>query len=211
MRGDRARGMPRWRTQARYLRNTVASASSLAGARARRSLPGLWDLEASWLDVKLGFRMMVKHPLLTAVSVLSLAVGIPVGLAPGQILDAVEAPMPFEAGERIHLVRYRSLETTAAVTPTSYDLGVWRESLESFRDVGGGPFRRAQPGLRDGDRDSGHRSRGDGLHLQNAAGAPAPGWGKPPRMRFPGRRTPWPRHDVHAGSAGVKGRLRAMI
>jgi hypothetical protein len=46
---------------------------------------GVWF---SWLDVKLGFRMMGKHPGVTVVIVFALALGIPASLAPNHVIDA---------------------------------------------------------------------------------------------------------------------------
>lgn len=136
---DLARGVWPRRARWRYLRNAVASASRLARARARGSWRGrrrgFGALGVSWLDVKLGLRMLVKAPLLTAVSIVSLGVGIPVGLAPGQIIDALETTLPVEGGDRIEILRYRSVETSGVVLPTSYDLGVWREALGSFETL----------------------------------------------------------------------------
>jgi predicted permease len=134
-RRDLARGMSPGRIRIRYFGNMVGSAFTLARARFRHTPPRPFS-PVSWLDLKLGARMLVKHPLLTAVSVFSLAVGIPVGLAPGRILDALEAPLPMEAGERIQVLRYRSIESSSTVFPTSYDFRVWEETLESFETLG---------------------------------------------------------------------------
>ena len=56
----------------------------------------------SWLDVKLGMRMMRKFPGVSLVIVFALAVGIPVSLMPNHLVDAAvgEAP-PFDEGERV--------------------------------------------------------------------------------------------------------------
>lgn len=93
-------------------------------------------LPFSLLDVKLGARMLLKHPLITVVSVISLAVGIPMGLAPTHALDALEAPLPVEEGSRVVSLRYWSTESSSSVPATAYDLAVWRESLKSFEGLG---------------------------------------------------------------------------
>ena len=132
LRRDLANGMSLRRARARYLRNVLASAWSLT----RRRVRGRRGSAISWLDVKLGLRMLVKHPLLTAVAVVSLGVGIPAGLAPGLIFDGLEAPLPFEESDRIRIVRYRSLETSSRVLPTTYDLRMWQGALSSFEELG---------------------------------------------------------------------------
>ena len=91
-----------------------------------------WHLPFSILDVKLAARMLLKHPLLTVVSVLSLGVGIPMGLAPAHALDALEAPLPVERGDRVMGLRYWSTEHLQNVPSTAYDFSVWSESLRSF-------------------------------------------------------------------------------
>jgi predicted permease len=132
LRRDVASGMSLRRARARHLRNVLASAWSLARRRGRSRRVSA----VSWLDVKLGLRMLVKHPLLTTVSVVSLGLGIPAGLVPGLIFDGLEAPLPFEDGDRIRILRYRSLETSGTVAPTTYDAGVWQETLSSFQSLG---------------------------------------------------------------------------
>lgn len=102
----------------------------------RSARPAGWRLPVSILDVKLGARMLVKHPLMTAVSVISLAVGIPVGLAPAHALDALEAPLPVERGDRVMGLRYWSTEDLESVPATVYELSVWKESLKSFEGLG---------------------------------------------------------------------------
>ena len=72
--------------------------STRDAARAARGLHVLDGIAFSWLDVKLGMRMLVKHPGMTAVAVFALAVGIPVGLAPMHLARAIEAPLDVPGG-----------------------------------------------------------------------------------------------------------------
>lgn len=101
----------------------------------RSARPSRWRLPFSLLDVKLGARMLLKHPLMTAVSVISLAVGIPMGLAPAHALDALEASLPVEEGGRVMGLRYWSTENSRSAPATGYDFAVWRESLRSFEGL----------------------------------------------------------------------------
>ena len=59
----------------------------------------------SWLDVKLGLRMLVKHPGLTLVAVFALAIGIPFGLFTTHLAKALEAPLPVDEGDRVLVLR----------------------------------------------------------------------------------------------------------
>lgn len=94
------------------------------------------SLGISWLDVKLGLRMMVKHPGLSLVAVFALAVGIPVGVVPFHVVNATEAPPPLEESDRIQVLRNSDI-ARPVVRPTSvYDFEMWREELTSFEVLG---------------------------------------------------------------------------
>jgi putative ABC transport system permease protein len=95
-----------------------------------------WRLPFSLLDVKLGARMLLKHPLMTLVSVISLAVGIPVGLAPVHMIAALDAPLPVRDGERVLGLRYWDRERSQSVPASYYDFSAWRETLRSFKGLG---------------------------------------------------------------------------
>lgn len=125
---DVERGLGR-RAVRRYATNAVASAASVAASRLRPS-----GIRASWLDVKLGTRMLIKYPALTLVAVFALAIGVPVGLAPMQMADAIEAPLPGDADARIRHLRYWSLDRHDPTTME--DVVRWRESLTSFSAIG---------------------------------------------------------------------------
>lgn len=93
-------------------------------------------LPASVLDVKLGIRMLGKHPLMTVVSVISLAVGIPVGLTPMHMIDALEAPLPVRDGGRVLGLRYWNREKLQGVPASYFDFSAWRDGLKSFKGLG---------------------------------------------------------------------------
>ena len=103
-------------------------------ARAARGLRLVDQLRFSWIDVKLGVRMLRKHPGLTLVSVFALAVAIPVGLAPLQVFSAFRAPLPVRDGDRIRAIRYYNVGTSGPTArgASLYELNVWREALTSF-------------------------------------------------------------------------------
>ena len=103
-------------------------------ARAARGLRLVDELRFSWIDVKLGVRMLRKHPGLTLVSVFALAVAIPVGLAPVQVFSAFRAPLPVRDGDRIQAIRYYNVGTSGATArgASLYELAAWRGALTSF-------------------------------------------------------------------------------
>ncbi len=104
--------------------------------RAARGLRWVDELRFSWIDVKLGLRMLVKYPGLTLVAVFALALGIPVGLAPLHVSNAIEAPLPEDADGRIRAIRYwdPADQRVEAATYDEYD--VWREELRAFVKLG---------------------------------------------------------------------------
>lgn len=106
-----------------------------ARARASRGLHVFDQLRFSWIDVKLGMRMWRKYPVLTLASGFALAVGIPVGLAPMHVANAVVAPLPEDPGNRIRALRFWDASTRGVVTPGSDDFRFWSEELSTFSSL----------------------------------------------------------------------------
>ena len=131
MERELARGIPLWRARWRYAMNVFASAFSVW--RTRWRMP---NLGMSWLDVKLGLRMLVKQPGLTLVAVFALAIGIPVGLVPAHFANAIQAPLPFDEGDRIMVLRNFNVATSDPETPSLYDFMQWRDELSTFGALG---------------------------------------------------------------------------
>ncbi len=122
---DVARGLPPAEVRRRDLRNILASAFSVWAASLR---PSTW--RPSFLDVRLGFRMIVRTPGLSIVAVCALAIGIPVGLAPMHAVDALERPLPGDPDGRIRTLCYWRDSSHEHATAGDYFL--WRSSLRSF-------------------------------------------------------------------------------
>lgn len=103
-----------------------------AEARASLGFRPLDHIRFSWLDVKLALRMLVKHPLLSLAAVFALAVGIPVGIAPTHLANAVEAPLPGDTENRVRAIRLWN-PATSGVGATGYeDFAFWKATLQSF-------------------------------------------------------------------------------
>jgi len=123
------------------IRNGWLGGRAAPGKPADRTLQhGRSGFAVSWLDAKLGLRMIGKHPGLTAVALFALAIGIPVGLAPWHLFNAMEAPLPVEDGHRVRLLRHWNVETSRADTTTMYDYERWRTGSSTFDKLGA--FRR---------------------------------------------------------------------
>jgi hypothetical protein len=103
---------------------------SSVGTRGRRATG------FSWLDVRLGMRMLRKHPVMTLAAVFALAAGIPMGLAPMHLADAFEAPIPEDEGDRIRGLRYSDQASSQPVAPTYFEFALWRDELTTFQAIG---------------------------------------------------------------------------
>jgi len=107
-----------------------------AQAREAMGLASFTQLRFSWLDVKLGLRMLPKHPMLNLAAVFALAVGIPVGLAPSHLARALEAPLPGDADDRLRAIRHWD-PLSSGVAPTwDGEFTFWAQTLRSFSSLG---------------------------------------------------------------------------
>ncbi len=127
-------GMPP--AEARRLAHARLGGVEQVKERWREDRPFRW-IGPGWLDVKLGLRMLVKHPALTVVAVFALAIGIPVGLVPAHVVKAVlEAPFPVDEGEQIQGLRNWNVATNRPDATTPGDLTRWRDELTTFEGLG---------------------------------------------------------------------------
>jgi predicted permease len=91
----------------------------------------------SWLDWKLGARMLLKHPALTMIGGFSLAGAIALGAVGIEVADELlYKRLPFEDGGRV--VRLETLDTAASrVEPrVLHDFAIWRRSLKTVAEIG---------------------------------------------------------------------------
>jgi len=138
----RARTQSRWARARWTFRQPVAALSARIAARRRRggsATPPLRvirhrpSLGFSWLDVKLGVRMLFKQPILTVVAGLTLALGIPSALLPVHVLGFFSQSLPVDEGDRILGLRNWDLETNRQNLRSLHDFEVWKEELTSFQ------------------------------------------------------------------------------
>ena len=103
----------------------------------RRTEERRMRLNVSWLDVKLGVRMLAKYPGLSLVSVIGMAVAIAIGAGYFAAYDALLDPaLPMDDGDRVVALRYRDVSRpgpNAAVS--AHDYLAWRAALGSVRDL----------------------------------------------------------------------------
>lgn len=104
-------------------------------ARTSRGLSVFDQLRFSWIDVKLGLRMLIARPGLTAVSVFALALGIPIGMAPLHFSNALSAPLPEDRDNRIRAIRYWDPASATASAPRPADFEHWVEGTNTFQSL----------------------------------------------------------------------------
>lgn len=90
----------------------------------------------SWLDVKLGARMLVKHPGLTVVGGLAIAVAVAVSTSMFTFIHSSVFPvLPLPEGDRIVALENWDVKKNNEERRALRDLAVWRAELKSVRDV----------------------------------------------------------------------------
>jgi len=97
-------------------------------------------VRVSWLDVKLGIRMLAKYPGLSAVAVIGLALAIAIGATYFAIIGAaMDSTLPVSGGDRAVAIQIRTVAgpdagDRGAVSP--HDFLAWRRDLKSLTELG---------------------------------------------------------------------------
>ena len=116
-----------------------ACATALKAGRAaeeRRTF-----LKVSWLDVKLGLRMLAKYPGLSLVAVVGMAVGVAFGAGYFALVSTFAfAPLPFEDGDRVVMIRNQYVpgphETRTGFAETgAFDFVQWKNAVTSVAEL----------------------------------------------------------------------------
>jgi predicted permease len=91
----------------------------------------------SGLDVKLGLRMLWKHPALALVSVIGMSVAIAIaGGYYGAIGAMLDPSLPLDEGERIVSIQNADLrDPSDPMLQSAHDFMAWRDELRSVRDL----------------------------------------------------------------------------
>ena len=95
------------------------------------------DFRMSWLDWKLGARMLGKYPGMSIIGIITLAVAIGLGAGWFEMTMKLYDPrLPLDDGDRIVVLEYRDASTLQAEARTMHEFVQWRERLTSIEDVG---------------------------------------------------------------------------
>jgi hypothetical protein len=130
---------------ARALLRSRGSGGRRPGSEALRPADGRgqyrpgsrWRGVFSWLDVKLGARMLVKYPGLTVVAGVAMAFAIAVGAASFEFLrDVMHPRLPLPEGDRVVRVQTADAQTGRRGGVEPADFARWREQLRSVEQLG---------------------------------------------------------------------------
>ncbi|HEY0966265.1 MAG TPA: ABC transporter permease [Opitutaceae bacterium] len=114
--------------------NAGGHVQALEALRDQRGLP--W-LDASWLDIRLGCRLLVKNWGLTLIGGLATTLAISIAAVVFAAVDALMwSSLPLEEGDRVVAIQVWDREHGRRRDTTRQDLERWRSSLQSVDDVG---------------------------------------------------------------------------
>ena len=91
----------------------------------------------SWLDWKLGARMLLKYPALTIIGGLSLAAAIAIGVVGIEVADELlYKRLPFDEGSRVVRLETQDVVASSVEPRVLHDFAIWRRSLETVAELG---------------------------------------------------------------------------
>ena len=94
----------------------------------------------SWLDWKLGVRLLLKHPGLTIIGGLSLASAIAVGAVGIEVADELlYKRLPFDQGDRVVRLDTQDAAASSIEQRVLHDFAVWRRTLKTVVELGAMP------------------------------------------------------------------------
>jgi predicted permease len=106
------------------------------GARSR-GLRRIDDVRVSWLDFKLGFRMLARYPGLTLVGGLAMAFAIWLGAGVFELVTQVLRPsIPLPDGNRIVAIGTWDAQKNRPEPRVAHDFVAWKRELRSITDLG---------------------------------------------------------------------------
>ena len=110
----------------------MTSVSKVPAASGRGPLTAV-----SWLDWKLGARMLLKHPALTIIGGLSLAAAIAIGVVGIEVAgELLYKRLPFDDGSRVVRLETQDAAASRVEQRVLHDFAIWRRSLETVAELG---------------------------------------------------------------------------
>jgi putative ABC transport system permease protein len=91
----------------------------------------------SWLDWKLGARLLLKYPALTIIGGLSLAAAIAIGAVGIELAgELLYKRLPFDEGSRVVRLETQDAAASRVEPRVLHDFAIWRRSLKTVVDLG---------------------------------------------------------------------------
>ena len=91
----------------------------------------------SWLDWKLGARLLLKYPALTIIGGLSLAGAIAIGAIGIELADELlYKRLPFDEGDRVVRLETQDVAASRVEPRVLHDFAIWRRSLTTVVELG---------------------------------------------------------------------------
>jgi putative ABC transport system permease protein len=121
----------------RYWRKALSFSSHFVMERWRdRRRGGVMRVGVTWLDVKLGVRMLVRYPGLSLASAFAIAVVVACGTAAAAFDAVLSGTLPFEDGDRIVAIDNWNALANEPQPRALHDFESWRGALKTVEDVG---------------------------------------------------------------------------
>ncbi len=123
-----------WRREVIALRQRRHTHRQSVGRGRSRSILGAG---MSWLDFKLGLRMLIKYPGLTVVGTVAISFAMAVGVGTFEFMSDVAFPtLPLDEGDRIVEIHNWDRAARRPDERALHDFVTWREELESVENLG---------------------------------------------------------------------------
>ena len=98
---------------------------------------GLPMTAVSWLDWKLGARLLLKYPALTIIGGLSLAAAIAIGVVGIELAgELLYKRLPFDEGSRVVRLETQDAAASRVEPRVLHDFAIWRRSLKTVGELG---------------------------------------------------------------------------
>lgn len=118
-------------------RARAAAGGRVQALEAMRDQRGLPWLSSSWLDIKLGLRLLARNWGLTLVGGMAMTLAIGIAAIVFAAFDMIVwSPLPLDEGDRVIAIQVWDREAGRRRDTTTQDLDRWRSSLRSVEDVG---------------------------------------------------------------------------
>ena len=97
----------------------------------------LGKFRLSWLDFKVGFRMLARYPGLTVVGTVAIAVAMALGTIYFEAVNKWRNPrLPVREADRVVSIRHWDAKNAAPEAQLLHEFAIWREEVESVSDLG---------------------------------------------------------------------------